>query len=487
MSAKLHTQMRFLLVKRTITLLGTSMVFVLLMSFSTNTLYAQDESPTSPPWPSDLSNRVDDIVGGEPAEPGEWPWQALIRFGPYICSGTLIHPEWILTAAHCALDSNDVVFEPSAVLVRLGEYDRSTADGTEQDMAVQAILVHPEYDANRHNNDVALIHLTTTAKLGNGVQIIHPLTNSLEIDTASSIVTATVTGWGRTAEGGTLAQQLMEVQVPIISNELCNFSYGIITENMLCAGYENGGYDACQGDSGGPLVLPSNENQWRLAGVVSFGFGCARPRFYGVYARVANFTEWLEEEIGPSLWETPEEITDPDPIPVDPIKDPLKGNEESTVRDALASVTAETTATLQIRESGLATVTITIAKESVLTTTLVELTVYTTTETVVGQKQLISRGFTLATSQQGNVNTVLHFQQPVTVSLYYTDSDIALLQEADLTLFGAATMDEEWSSKQIQLIEHRPENNQIIFTITQAGTYLLGTQQNLIFLPVIAN
>ncbi len=478
MSAQLYTQIRFSLVKRASTLLGTALLVILLLGSSTTNVYAQDEAPAPTPRPSDLSNREDDIVGGQPADPGEWPWQALIRFGPYICSGTLIHPEWILTAAHCAFDSQDVIFDPTAVSVRLGEYNRITAEGTEQDISAQTLLVHPNYDPTRHDNDVALIHLSAPAQIGNGVQIIHPMTESLEIDADSSPVMVTVTGWGRTSEGGALSQQLMEVQVPVVSNELCNFSYGIITDNMICAGYENGGYDACQGDSGGPLVLPIDEDSWQLAGVVSFGFGCARPRFYGVYARVSNFTSWLEEEIGPSLWDTPIETAKPEP--------PKKNNEENTSLTALDLVSVESGTTLQIKESLDTTMTVTIAKGSVLTMTLVELSVYTTTESVVGQKMLMRKGFTLATSQQGTVIDTLQFEQPITVSLYYNESDLAQLQEADLTLFGAATADDPWSSKQIELIEHHPENNLIIFTITRTGTYLLGTQQSLIFLPMIA-
>ncbi|MBL0268176.1 MAG: serine protease [Chitinophagaceae bacterium] len=95
--------------------------------------------------------------------------------------------------------------------------------------------------------------------------------------------------------------QLQEVQLPIIDNLVCNdvLHYaGEITGNMLCAGYDAGGYDSCQGDSGGPLiVVNSNTGQWNLAGVVSWGNGCAQPYSQGVYTRVSQYESWLQSNL----------------------------------------------------------------------------------------------------------------------------------------------------------------------------------------------
>jgi len=463
-----------LLGRKLLTLLGIGLLIPVLMTFTLTSLYAQDDP--LPVEPVDLSNRQDEIIGGEPAQPNEWPWQALIRFGPYMCSGTLIHQQWVLTAAHCALDNQDNTFPPTSVFVRLGEHDRSKDDGTEQDIAVKAILIHPYYDGNRYDNDLALLRLETPARLNSGVQIIHPMTESVAIDDDALPLFATVTGWGRTAEDGQLSDQLMEVQVPIISNELCNVSYGIITETMLCAGYENGGYDACQGDSGGPLVLPEGEDQWRIAGVVSFGFGCARPQFYGVYTRVSSFTEWLEEKIGPSLWQ---EATNQLPLPD-------KELEEKSTLTVLGSVNAETGATLQIQEEIGNTTTLTVISGSVLTTTLLQLNIYTTTETVAEYQKLMNKGFTLSASQSGVIDKDVHFEQPVTVSIDYAESDVALLEEADLTLLRNETADGRWRSQGSTFVTHDAEKNQIIFTITKTGTYLLGTQESQLFLPIVS-
>lgn len=104
-----------------------------------------------------------------------------------------------------------------------------------------------------------------------------------------------VTGWGAIREGGPTSDTLQEVQVPIMSNSECRKSkYGErrITDNMLCAGYKDGGKDSCQGDSGGPLHVVQH-GQHQLAGVVSWGEGCAKGGYPGVYARVNRYGTWI--------------------------------------------------------------------------------------------------------------------------------------------------------------------------------------------------
>uniref|UniRef100_A0A7N8Y7F0 Peptidase S1 domain-containing protein n=1 Tax=Mastacembelus armatus TaxID=205130 RepID=A0A7N8Y7F0_9TELE len=89
---------------------------------------------------------------------------------------------------------------------------------------------------------------------------------------------------------------LQEVSIPIVSNTRCNAAYGSITSNMMCAGLTQGGKDSCQGDSGGPLVSKNN-TVWVQAGVVSFGYGCAKPNYPGVYTRVSQYENWINNQI----------------------------------------------------------------------------------------------------------------------------------------------------------------------------------------------
>jgi hypothetical protein len=275
-----------------IVLIG-SMVIALLLMLNGRAL-AQDE-PVAPSGekthPAD--GRAPEIVGGNDADPGDYPWQASIQYpkGFHSCGGSLIDSEWILTAAHCVTDT-----DPGSYQVVLGEHNQNVNEGTEQTFTVVSVISHPNYNSNTSDNDMALL------KLGSPANIISGQVETVALNTEEEIpngTPSTVTGWGDTSEGGSPASILQEVSVPVVSNQVCNEAYGgDITLNMLCAGYQEGGKDACQGDSGGPLVSSDGSNGWVQTGVVSWGNGCAQPDFYGVYARVSKYISWVEEHTG---------------------------------------------------------------------------------------------------------------------------------------------------------------------------------------------
>jgi trypsin len=93
---------------------------------------------------------------------------------------------------------------------------------------------------------------------------------------------------------------LQVVSVPIVSPVTCKADYAphndVVTSDMLCAGYANGGKDSCQGDSGGPLVATQNGSSVQF-GVVSWGVGCAEPKLPGVYASVAQHRAWIDKHV----------------------------------------------------------------------------------------------------------------------------------------------------------------------------------------------
>ena len=238
-----------------------------------------------------------DIVGGTTATAGEYPWQARVAPSGYsiFCGGTLIATQWVLTASHC-VDGRSA----SSFTVTLGDHNVSSNEGTEQARSVSQIIMHPSYNSSTLDNDVALMKLSSPVTLNARVQTI-PLVNAPADDSlVANGILATVTGWGATSEGGSSSSVLRKVQVPIVSNTTCNSAYGGgITANMICAGYSAGGKDSCQGDSGGPFVV-ANGSGWKLAGVVSWGDGCARANKYGVYARVSRYISWIESYVGSS-------------------------------------------------------------------------------------------------------------------------------------------------------------------------------------------
>ncbi len=236
------------------------------------------------------------IVGGQDAVRGAWPWYAQLQFrNAFICGGTLVDNKYIVTAAHCfGSGRNNAAYWK----VILGKNRESDSGNDEHVSDVTDIILH-SYDQTTKDNDIAVLVLANPPLEDS--QFI----NSVCLDTAVSISfdstsVCFIAGFGRTEEGGNVATVLQEAMVPLVSTGICNTKYtGRITANMICAGYLEGGIDACQGDSGGPLVCSrqdesANVERWYLAGITSWGYGCARPNFPGVYTNVARYGGWLE-------------------------------------------------------------------------------------------------------------------------------------------------------------------------------------------------
>ncbi|XP_011636493.1 serine proteinase stubble [Pogonomyrmex barbatus] len=241
------------------------------------------------------------IVGGDRSSFGKWPWQISLRqwrSQTYLhkCGAALLNENWAITAAHCVES-----VPPSDLLLRIGEHDLANEDEPYgyQERRVQIVASHPQFDARTFEYDLALLRFYEPLLpfQPNVLPICLPDDDETYVGR-----TAYVTGWGRLYDEGPLPSVLQEVAVPVINNSVCEAMYRNagyiehIPHIFICAGWRNGGFDSCEGDSGGPMVIQrARDKRWILAGIISWGIGCAAPNQPGVYTRISEFREWINQ------------------------------------------------------------------------------------------------------------------------------------------------------------------------------------------------
>ncbi|WP_026421312.1 S1 family peptidase [Actinokineospora inagensis] len=224
------------------------------------------------------------VVGGVRAPQGIYPWLARLSMG---CGGSLVAPSVVLTAAHCVAGTGP----ETRIQALFGTVDLASTDATVVNSA--SVYRAPDYTTAGKGNDWALIKLA------------RPLSFPV-VKLEPSVVGAgpfRVMGWGATQEGGEQQRYLLHANVPYVDDTTCGklytkFGYSFVPAAMLCAGVVGtGGIDTCQGDSGGPMVAVDTAGAWRQVGIVSWGVGCARPQFPGVYTEIADYYQSIQSAI----------------------------------------------------------------------------------------------------------------------------------------------------------------------------------------------
>jgi len=244
----------------------------------------EDESDIVPMCEFSKTNR---IINGQDAIANSKRYMVSVQTRPkkrapaHHCGGVLIHPNWVLTAAHC---------KKKNLFAVLGEHDLTSSNNRERACKVIMTVPHPQYHGISH--DVMMMKIKCNNK-GMG-QYIEPAILPSFMHDLEPGSKCEVCGWGNTnSKPGeyTEAKSLKCVELPIISTQRCNApnSYaGAIHEDIMCVGYMTGGQDSCQGDSGGPAICNG-----RVHGLVMGGNQCAQANFPGVYTRLSHYIPWI--------------------------------------------------------------------------------------------------------------------------------------------------------------------------------------------------
>uniref|UniRef100_A0A8C3WH91 tryptase n=1 Tax=Catagonus wagneri TaxID=51154 RepID=A0A8C3WH91_9CETA len=258
---------------------------------------ALDAAKTTGPPACGKPQQLNRIVGGEDSADAEWPWVvSLQKNGTHHCAGSLLTSLWVVTAAHCFKGLN----QPSQFSVLLGAWQLGNPGPRSQQAGVARVQPHPAYSWKEGSRaDIALVRLERPIQFSERVLPICLPDSSVRLPPDTD---CWIAGWGSIHDGVPLPrpQTLQKLKVPIIDSGICGRLYwrgagqGAITEDMLCAGYLEGERDACLGDSGGPLMCRV-QGTWLLAGIISWGEGCAERNRPGVYISLAAHRSWVQK------------------------------------------------------------------------------------------------------------------------------------------------------------------------------------------------
>ncbi|XP_072929280.1 trypsin-7-like [Epargyreus clarus] len=234
-------------------------------------------------------NEASRIVGGVETAVNEFPWVVrLSYFNKFYCGGMLINDKYVLTAAHCVKGLMWFMIK-----VTLGEHNRCNKTHRPETRFVVNVVAH-NFTYVNFRDDVAMLELNERVNISDTIK---PVCLPHNDDNDYVGVKAIAAGWGSVGEQKNHSCQLLDVELPVMSNEDCRntkYESAMILDGMMCAGYpDTGEKDTCQGDSGGPLSAERGDKRYELLGIVSWGIGCGRHGYPGVYTRVTKYLYWI--------------------------------------------------------------------------------------------------------------------------------------------------------------------------------------------------
>ncbi|KAJ6665110.1 hypothetical protein lerEdw1_005341 [Lerista edwardsae] len=238
------------------------------------------------------------IIGGEEAVPHSWPWQASMQIaGENFCGGAVLTKTWVVTAAHCFLQREQYRDVWSVVV---GVHDIKAQEQNSQKRLVTRYFMHPAFNSTTMDSDIAVVQLSKPLDFNHYVRPVCLPESEDKMEPSRACV---ITGWGIHNEDRERSRKLQQLEVPILVSEECQKYYqnhsGGVSKRMFCAGFPaEEDKDSCTGDSGGPLVCPSDDSGYYiLNGIISWGTGCGRKDYPGVYTNVASFVDWIGQHI----------------------------------------------------------------------------------------------------------------------------------------------------------------------------------------------
>ncbi|KAJ8956093.1 hypothetical protein NQ318_016546 [Aromia moschata] len=256
------------------------------------------------------------ITHGQATHEGEFPWHAALYHSrnvylTYICGASLISRWHLLTVAHCVTkQKSQTILPPESLVIYLGKHYLKTWSnpGSIQDRQVEKIIVHPKYSAQSFSNDLAILKLSSPAKISNYVRPICLWEDSVQLETVIG-KQGVVIGWGFD-QTGMISDELSKAYMPVVSQETCIYSFPefysrFTSQSTFCAGFQNG-TSVCNGDSGGGIVFPKTGSNpqnpiWQLRGLVSISVALQNQvrcdsKHYVVFTDVAKYLDWIKQD-----------------------------------------------------------------------------------------------------------------------------------------------------------------------------------------------